>query len=156
LLPIATTLYAEKTTRRVIGRLRFDRLLGQALAEIDFKGYEIHLGKTTYDEGAQVLAEVTREGIGGQVLDGAVNGNGWVWGTYVHGMFDEDGFRHAFLAAARSALGLAPPRQFATVSGQREQRLDRLAAHVRRSLDIDQIKRWIGMGVPDQPRGAAR
>jgi adenosylcobyric acid synthase len=123
--------------------------LGQPLAEIHFKGYEIHFGKTTYDEGAHVLAEVTREGISSLVLDGAVNDNGWVWGTYVHGMFDEDGFRHAFLTAARSALGLAPPREFATVSGQREQRLDRLAAHVKSALEIHRIKRWIGLGVPD-------
>jgi adenosylcobyric acid synthase len=44
---------------------------------------------------------------------------------------------------ARAACGLAPCAARAFVARERESRLDRLAAHVRRSLDIEMIKSWL-------------
>jgi adenosylcobyric acid synthase len=68
-----------------------------------------------------------------------------VLGTYVHGFFDSDSLRHAFVDAARKACGLAPSSDHAFVAKEREARLDRLAEHVRRSLDLDLIRSWIGL-----------
>jgi len=73
----------------------------------------------------------------------AVSADRRVFGTYVHGIFDDDNFRHAFLDAARAACGLAPCAARAFVARERESRLDRLAAHVRRSLDMEMIKSWL-------------
>ncbi len=138
LLPISTTLRAEKVTRMARGRVRQTALFGQPLASQYFEGYEIHLGETRYGDGAEPFAEITRHGEDCTQLDGAVWGN--AWGTYIHGLFASDGFRHSLIAAARTACGLAPAARMAYVSGERERRIDRLAAHVRGALDMDLIR----------------
>jgi adenosylcobyric acid synthase len=66
-------------------------------------------------------------------------------GTYLHGLFDADAFRHAFIRAARAACGLAPPIQLAHIAADREARLDRLAAHVASAVDVDALLAWIGL-----------
>jgi adenosylcobyric acid synthase len=83
-----------------------------------------------------------------------VSDNGLVFGTYVHGLFDDDAFRHAFLDAARAARGLSPARDRAFVAAEREARLDRLADHLRRSLNMDLIRSWIGLPARDSNRGS--
>lgn len=143
LLPIVTVLTDEKITRRVAGRLLPAEIFGQAIAESSFKGYEIHMGDTVYDGPSQVFAEIRRFGEEPALRDGAVSSDAHVLGTYVHGLFDEDAFRHAFLRTARASCGLAPPREVAFFSAEREARFDRLAAHVRESLDIHQILSWL-------------
>lgn len=135
LLPIATTLRAEKVTRLARGRVCSAMLFGQPLAVSDFTGYEIHLGETVYLDGAEPFAETAGH------PDGAARGN--VFGTYIHGLFADDAFRHSFLAAARAARGLAPRRDLANVTAEREARIDRLAAHVRASLDMNLIRSCI-------------
>ena len=62
LLPISTTLRAEKVTRMVRGRVGQLQLFGQALAGACFEGYEIHLGETRYGDGAEPFAEIMRNG----------------------------------------------------------------------------------------------
>jgi adenosylcobyric acid synthase len=118
--------------------------LGLSLCpETRFQGYEIHVGETVYETGAKPFAEILREGIAGTVPDGAVSASGRVMGTYVHGCFDDDDFRHAFLAAARRAVDLAPAETWALVAAEREARIDRLADHLRTSLDMNLIRSWI-------------
>lgn len=144
LLPIATTLTAEKVTRVVRGQLQRASLFGQPLAASCFQGYEIHLGETLYAEGASPFAEITRAGDTAARPDGAVTASGSACGTYIHGLFNDDGFRHAFLAAARAACGLAAPEQTASVGAEREARIDRLADHVRHALDMKLIRNCVG------------
>ena len=88
-----------------------------------FSGYEIHMGETT----GQACAE------------------GRVWGTYIHGLFDDDAFRHSFLKFVRQGCGLAPAKSYALVTADREGRIDRWAAHLRQSLDMKTIRGWIGL-----------
>jgi adenosylcobyric acid synthase len=87
------------------------------------RGYEIHMGETS----------------------GATNHRGRVWGTYVHGLFDDDAFRHGFLDRARAQCGLAPAREKAPVTANRQARIDRWADHLRQSLDLDLIRAWTGL-----------
>jgi adenosylcobyric acid synthase len=109
LLPVSTVLRGEKTVRRVSGRTRF-------WDAPPFSGYEIHMGETRMDE--------------------AVSASAKVWGTYVHGIFDDDAFRHSFLRFARKACGLPPPPGYVCVTAQRESRIDRWANHLKQSLDM--------------------
>jgi adenosylcobyric acid synthase len=88
-----------------------------------FSGYEIHMGETTGQDCTE----------------------GRVWGTYIHGLFDEDAFRHSFLKFARQRCGLAAARSYAFVTADREGRIDRWAAHLRQSLDIKTIRGWIAL-----------
>ena len=143
LLPITTVLKANKITQPITGRVSAPQLFGQPLGHGLFEGYEIHLGQTVYEEGAASFAELTRTASGTAVRDGAVSDDGFVFGTYAHGLFDDDRFRHAFIQAVRAACDLAPARKLAFITAERETRIDRLALHVRRFLDIDQIKSWI-------------
>jgi adenosylcobyric acid synthase len=132
LLPIRTTLEAEKVTRVVHGRVR-----GRPLPA--FRGYEIHLGKTEYADDAEPFSEITRCGEEGWHMDGAVSSG--AAGTYIHGLFHEDAFRHSFLATARAACGLAPPGELVCFAAERDARINGLAAHVRGSLNLDLIHR---------------
>jgi adenosylcobyric acid synthase len=141
LLPIATTLLAEKITRLARGRARSSTLYDQPLTAPEFEGYEIHLGETIYLDGAEPFAEIRRSGETNSHPDGAVQGN--VFGTYIHGLFAGDAFRHSFLAATRAALGLVPAHDFTPVTAAREARIDRLAAHVRAALDMNLIRNCI-------------
>ena len=82
-------------------------------------------------------------------MDGAISPNGRVFGTYVHGIFDNDSWRHSFLNMVRSALRLAPARELLNVTTERNARLERLADHLRSALDLPLIHSWIG-----QPKNA--
>jgi adenosylcobyric acid synthase len=142
-LPVRTVLGVEKTVRRVHGSLRTKCFDTDLPSENRFEGYEIHVGETFYEPGSRPLADIVRRGITSSVPDGAVSASGRVLGTYVHGFFDNDDFRHAFLAAARRAVDLAPTETWANVTAEREARIDRLANHLRKSLDINAIRSWI-------------
>ena len=143
LLPVRTVLGAEKTVRRVRGGLRSDLFGRPFSSQIRIEGYEIHVGETFYDGGARPLAEITREGLLGTIADGAVDASGRVIGTYVHGFFDNDDFRHSLIQAARAAFGLLPAMTWVHVAAEREARIDRWASHLRKSLDINLIKSWL-------------
>src|SRR5688572_10485669 len=143
LLPVRTVLGTEKIVRRVGGHLCSHPFGSRFTPDSRFEGYEIHLGETSYDSGVRPLAKITREGVLGAVLDGAIDSSGCVMGTYVHGIFDKDDFRHSFLQAARAAVDLVPAVTWIDVAAHREARIDRLARHLRKCLDIDLMKSWL-------------
>jgi adenosylcobyric acid synthase len=143
-LAIRTVLNQTKTTRQIQGACRC-AIFGHPQTDLTFRGYEIHVGETVYEGEAARFAEITREGMNGAFPDGAVSTDRRVVGTYVHGLFDCDSFRHAFVDAARMACGLEAASAHVFVAREREARLDRLADHVRRSLDIGLLRSWIGL-----------
>ena len=132
LLSIRTSLCEQKTVRRVTGTT-----CGPGAAR--FSGYEIHMGETEY-AGAQAFADIRREGEGESLADGAISDSGLVWGTYVHGLFDDDAFRHAFIDDARARCGLQPAERKIPIAAQREGRMNRWADHLRQSLNLDLIR----------------
>jgi adenosylcobyric acid synthase len=85
------------------------------------RGYEIHMGETVSE----------------------ANDSDRVFGTYVHGLFDDDAYRHAFIANARAQSSLNPAETFVCVTAQRQQRIDRWANHLRQSLDMNLIRGWL-------------
>ncbi len=134
-LPITTIMRGEKTVRRATGR-------ASLWDSPSFSGYEIHIGETLYRSGAVPFAEIVRQGEQQTTLDGAIASSGRVWGTYVHGLFDNDSFRHSFLDIARRACGLAPAQRHVSVAAERQARIDRWARHLRESLDLKLIRQW--------------
>jgi adenosylcobyric acid synthase len=143
LLPVRTVLGTEKIVRRIRGCLRSHPFGRPFSSQTRFEGYEIHLGETFYESGVRPLAKITREGVLGIVDDGAIDSSGRVMGTYVHGFFDNDDFRHSFLEAARAAVDLVPAVTWIDVAAHGEARIDRLANHLRKSLNIDLMKSWL-------------
>ena len=140
LLPISTTMQAQKVTRLCSGSIHGGGLFGQPLPDGRIAGYEIHVGKTLYLDHAEPFATLSS----GE-LDGCISADRQILGTYLHGIFDEDCFRHAFVTAARTFRKLAPPSVLNPWKAQREESLDRLARQVSRSLDMQRIFSWVGV-----------
>jgi adenosylcobyric acid synthase len=146
LLPVKTTMARDKVTVPARGMLSNNALFGQAIDPCEISGYEIHLGTTEYLDGAEPLASIVRQGDAAHTLsDGCVSRDGRIIGTYLHGLFDQDDFRHAFLRASRAALQLSAPGELVAWSEQRRQQLDLLADAFGRALDLDAIFAMIGL-----------
>jgi adenosylcobyric acid synthase len=141
LLPVISRFLPVKSTRQISACVLLDcGLLAQA-KDITIRGYEIHMGQTT---GTNVFHpfEVTQRGSQSCAdLEGCMSPDGKVIGTYIHGLFHNDDFRWAILHNLAAKKGKA----FSPVTGlfSMEEQYDRLAAHVRDSLDMDLIQRLI-------------
>jgi adenosylcobyric acid synthase len=74
--------------------------------------------------------------------DGCISANTHVLGSYLHGLFDDDNFRHQFIAAARSFYSLNSPASVNPWKAQRKSSFDRLSIAVGQSLDLSSIFGW--------------
>jgi adenosylcobyric acid synthase len=143
LLPVATIFAPAKQTVRVRGRMLAGAGLFANAAGYEFGGYEIHMGRTDLAASAAPLAQITARGEQpASDADGAVAVGGWVAGTYLHGLFDDDRLRHTILRnlAARKGLDRATPG----AAFDRLAEYDRLAEAVRANIDMDMLYRLIG------------
>ncbi|HYS42794.1 MAG TPA: cobyric acid synthase, partial [Geobacteraceae bacterium] len=105
-------------------------------------GYEIHMGETTVGPGSLPFATVTsRSGRAVEIADGAVSPDGRVFGTYLHGIFDNDGFRTAFLNRIRRKKGLDEK----TAAVLTDDPFDLLAEHLERHLDMERLLAICGL-----------
>ena len=119
LLDVDTVLTGEK---------RLAEASGRTSDGVAFRGYEMHMGRTT---GPATARPVLRFPDGR--TDGACSPDGTVLGIYIHGLFADDGQRAAWLRR----WGAAPSghRHEAAV----EQALDGLAAHLEAHCDVDRL-----------------
>lgn len=126
LLDVETTLAPQKTVRQTKA---VETTTGLAVT-----GYEIHQGRTTGADTARPMLAIAG------VPDGAIAADGRVMGAYLHGLFADDAFRHAFLGRIRSraASDLA-------YAARIDAALDGLAAHLGRHLAIERIARIAGL-----------
>ena len=92
----------------------------------DLTGYEIHMGRTEGPDRARPWFRMDGQD------EGAVSANGRVRGSYLHGVFDSDAFRAAFLAEAGHRSDL----DYDTTV---EDTLDALAHHLETHMDLDQL-----------------
>ena len=139
LLPLQTTLAQEKTLTRTNGTHGFSKMY--------VSGYEIHHGKTE-PLLPTVRAMIVPKGLTGSVPISKVLGfgikSGMIWGTYMHGIFDADGFRRWFIDSLREKKGLPKLETIQTTFGM-EDALDRLAKVVRENVDMKAIYNALGM-----------
>jgi adenosylcobyric acid synthase len=140
LLDATTTLAHEKVTRQATARLIAPARFSQDGAAPVFSGYEIHLGETSLGHGTRPLFQLTRLGDVESHNDGAVNDDGRVLGTYLHGLFDSSEGLALLLTHWRKLCGKkisAAP--VVDPLAERERRYDALAEHYRRNLRMDII-----------------
>ena len=129
LLPISTTFAIEKLTRQItLDRVQFE-FLGSSIDARELAGYEIHAGETRPTSASLYSA------------------NGNVFGTYVHGIFDNDDFRRQIINAIRLRKGLAPIESTRNRRAEKQAAYDRLARIVRDNLDIERIKKIADISV---------
>jgi len=138
-LDVDTTLQRDKVTAQVIAGSPDRPGLGR------LKGYEIHMGRTVLGKGARPLFSVMEKG-GEKTCydDGAVNGDGSVWGTYMHGVFENDVFRAHLLEGLR-ASGSSAAGGGLDYSALKEEGFERLADLVEHSLDIREIMSMVAV-----------
>ena len=151
LLPVTTVLARDKITEQVEAQaLHID-----GSTTLPVRGYLIHMGRT--DRGGLQPCFQLLEKRGGledhgreipraeEFQDGAVRHDGLVWGTYVHGLFDQPSFRRAWLNRLRSRKGLsAVPLEYSQrVNETRLNAMDRWADHVGRHLDLAPLLAWL-------------
>jgi len=117
LLDVATLMTSDK-------RLTETRAVHAATGQ-HFAGYEIHVGVTDGPDRARPFAHVADR------PEGAISADGLVQGSYLHGMFRDDGFRAAWLA------GFGVAARARSHARSVEDTLDALAAHMEAHLDID-------------------
>ncbi len=116
LLDVETVMSGDKRLTQVAA---VHAATGQA-----FRGYEIHLGRSAGADLARPFARVAGQ------PEGAVSADGRVAGSYLHGMFRDDGFRAAWLAG----FGIASQGGY---DAGVERVLDALADHLEAHLDVD-------------------
>jgi adenosylcobyric acid synthase len=138
LLDAVTEFAPEKATTQARAKISANRGLFDGLPDEEITGYEIHMGRTRSKE-APAFTIVGTPGGAASYPDGAVNEAGTVFGTYLHGLFHNDGFRRAFLNNLRRSRGLAEAASGAAPSRDRE--YDKLADLVRSHLDMKAVYR---------------
>lgn len=120
-LNVTTVLAGDKTLCEAEGT--------EAASGEPIRGYEMHMGDT---EGPGLGRPWLILGDGRP--EGATSEDGRIQGSYVHGLFAADGFRHAFLK--RLQAGRASGAEYET---QVEIALDRLADHLEQHCDLDRL-----------------
>jgi adenosylcobyric acid synthase len=146
LLPIRTIMQADKVTRSVMGKTATGILFGQPIGDTNVSGYEIHIGLTSYQAGAAHFSVLSaNSGSTSPTNEGCISADSRIFGTYIHGLFDDDEFRHQFIRAARAFHGLAAPLELHNWKHLREESLNRLAHEVEKALDMKTIFGWVGL-----------
>jgi adenosylcobyric acid synthase len=136
LLDAETVMLIKKETHQAEARLHSAGERAVPGFSGNLTGYEIHMGETLLGLDSQPFAEIfRRSGRDVKISDGAVSSDGRVFGTYLHGIFDNDGFRNAFLNRIRKEKGLRP----SSVSTAQADPLDLLAEHLERHLDMEKL-----------------
>jgi adenosylcobyric acid synthase len=141
LLDIETVLDREKVTSQVeaVATVRSSKLGVRSGDTETLKGYEIHMGRTTGDVGLFNLKRcgsnaALRTQDSEPIPDGSAKGS--VWGTYIHGIFDNDAFRRGLINVLRVKRGLAPAADVADFAKSRDVALDRWASVLRDCIDM--------------------
>ncbi|MDD5598406.1 MAG: cobyric acid synthase [Victivallaceae bacterium] len=128
LLPLTTVLEADKCLSQTKAVLCDS---GEKVS-----GYEIHHGKTVYPS----VNLVSMRSESGEAVGFAA---GRIWLSYLHGVFDEDNFRRQFIDMIRLDRGLKPLGKV-QAAFDIDEAMNRLADHVRNSVDMDKIYKIMG------------
>ncbi|MBW4541149.1 MAG: cobyric acid synthase CobQ [Myxacorys chilensis ATA2-1-KO14] len=130
LLPLKTVIAGQKVARQRSVTSHFPQ------EGLPVAGYEIHQGRTRLLEedggGIQALFDDANLGV--------VDESHSVWGTYLHGIFDNGPWRRAWLNRLRQQRGLRSlPTGVANYREQRELMLDQLADAIAPHLDLKAV-----------------
>ena len=138
-LPLVTRFEVEKTTR-----LRH----GSGPGGVPVRGYEIRHGRTTARGGWEQWLELNDAAGGMHDTESACDPEGLVFGTSLHGLFEPDCFRGAFLTLVAAARGKSWHPSGSSFAAAREDQIDRMADVCEAHLDLDALWRLVELGAP--------
>lgn len=146
LLPVITSYCKRKQTHQVQAEILAGAGVFSGLCGRQLYGYEIHSGQTELlEKEAGLMVIRQRSGRNTEIIDGAFNQSGNVFGTHLHGLFDNAEFLTALFNTLRQANGLALLEEKQIEAGPRQTKYEKLASAVRASLDMEKIYDIMGM-----------
>ena len=133
LLEVTTVFKPYKHRSRICGKVNKIEGILSGLSEQSFSGYEIHQGETTGEGGHFLTFE---DGTG----EGYISSDGNIFGTYVHGFFDNMEIAEKIVNILKQKKGIKSDvnKDYDWKKYKNEQ-YDKLADCLRASLDIDEI-----------------
>ncbi len=136
LLAIRSEMEIDKVTERVQRAC----VLPEQEKTVDASGYEIHMGRTSFADEARLQFLTPGAGLENQF--GVASPDGRVWGTYLHGLFDNDLLRDAFLQWVTGKSVTQEPFSYVAF---KEHNYNRLADIVEKNVDVGYICKHIGL-----------
>jgi adenosylcobyric acid synthase len=133
-LPLATRFEEAKVTRQ---------RTGVAPSGAPVRGYEIRHGRMRPMEGWQAWLSLRGSAGDGGEVESACDRTGRVFGTSLHGLFEEDRFRGEFLGDVAEARGNAWRATGSCFGEARERQIDRVADACAAFLDTDALWRLV-------------
>ena len=135
LLPAETSILLEKETHQSLCYLEEAGLIVAPDCNGVMSGYEIHMGRTTLGPSARPFARIFQRGESPVTAeDGAVSSNGRIFGTYMHGIFENVRFRETYLNRIRIEKGMTL-RRGSQKQPERDP-FDQLAEQLEKHLDL--------------------
>ena len=142
LLPVSTEMTVEKETHLATGTAAAGATLIAGGYNGELSGYEIHMGQTTVDP-ERPFAKLHKRGEQDVcIADGSVSADGRIFGTYLHGVFDNCRFRDGYLNRIRTEKGMPLKDNSAAVEPDP---FDLLADHMERHLDMAKLFEICGL-----------
>ena len=129
LLPVSTILMTEKKRCQIEGKIERLNGLLHVLSDCTFKGYEIHMGRTGAEEKV--------------VMTSNINEN--IYGSYVHGLFDEGIIANTMVQAMAEKKGIRIENgEFEDYQTFKDKQYDKLAGTLRMYLNMEEIYEMLG------------
>lgn len=146
LLGMETVFASEKLTSQVVAQCQDLHFMGQSISADNLQGYEIHMGHTAFTREADKhpFTVCQRRGKACASQEGTANTAGNVFGTYIHGVFDNDVFRRSVLNAIRHSKGLEALDNTRNVMAEKQQAYEHLADVVENALDMEKLYQIMG------------
>ncbi|WP_069649959.1 cobyric acid synthase [Caloranaerobacter ferrireducens] len=140
LLEIRTTMKKTKCTKQVFGKIIADNCFLEQNIDYKIEGYEIHMGETELIGDSKPFIKLD-EGR----YDGAISADGKVFGTYLHGIFENDNFREKLVNWLKQKKGIEVSNCNMSYKEIKEKEYAKLAEIVRKHVDLDGIKKIMGL-----------
>ncbi|MGM0446338.1 MAG: cobyric acid synthase, partial [Bacillota bacterium] len=141
LLDIETRFSEGKNTYQIKADINQSPSLSYKLKETEIEGYEIHMGESILGNKASPMFNIKlRSGYNCLIKDGAVSKNYNVWGTYIHGIFDNDDFRQEVINhLLEKKTGQSYNQKEIDYKKQREKQINELAKKVKKNIDLEKL-----------------
>nr|WP_295679770.1 cobyric acid synthase [uncultured Lachnoclostridium sp.] len=154
LLPVDTVFSKEKIRKQ--NRGTFGEVTGMlsGLTGKTYQGYEIHMGESTWISKVPVndgsfSDKAAKKYVEDRAITSVLRSNGDnVYGTYLHGIFDEEGICKEIIGTLCEKKGIALDEIFEfSYKKYKEEQYDKLADAVRDALDMEKIYQIMEEGV---------
>jgi adenosylcobyric acid synthase len=146
LLNLSTVIEKEKVTTQTLIQLEeASSILSPNIPSSILKGYEIHMGRTENISNSIPFSRVIKRGTSECTdIDGYISNNGRVWGTYLHGIFDNEDFLRELVSFLYKRKSIERDISIKPLEDTKRSRYNELAGVVRKALDMDAIYRIMG------------